>query len=69
VFRRRAQPAHPLSTTARRTLPAQLAYTRLRGVPFHPPKPFLLIPVGWAACGVAPLADRERGALQHGQLV
>jgi hypothetical protein len=38
-------------------------YTPARCTTFHPPRPFLPIPVGWAACGVAPLADRERGAL------
>jgi hypothetical protein len=48
--RRRAQPAHPLSTTAGRALPAQLAYTHL----YHSTS--LRYP---AACGVAPLIDRE----------
>jgi hypothetical protein len=50
--RRRAQPAHPLSTTAGWAVPAPLAYTHL----YHSTS--LRYP--GAACGVAPLVDRER---------
>ena len=35
-------------------------HTPARCTTFHPQRPFLPIPVGWAACGVAPLVDRER---------
>jgi hypothetical protein len=46
----------------RGALPASSAriHTPARCTTFHPQRPFLPIPVGWAACGVAPLVDRER---------
>jgi hypothetical protein len=38
-------------------------HTPARCTSLHPQRPFLRLPGGWAACGVAPLVEAERGAL------
>jgi hypothetical protein len=64
--RRRAQPAHPLSTTAGQWLPALLAYTQLYCEPFHK----LAIATSWGSLrGRTARRQREARWVQHGQLV